>query len=73
MGKSDCPSNQRGDNHPKEDLVLSMIDGFVLASWPGTTASVKLGNQKSVIATMQDFLSQCELGERLSNAKRIQR
>ncbi len=55
----------------KEDLIFSLVDGFVWASWPGTTASVKLGNQESVTAVMRDFLAQCELGERLKNAKSL--
>jgi len=62
MGKSDCPSNQRGDNHPKEDLVFSMIDGFVLASWPGTTASVKLGNRSQSLRRCRIFFLSANWG-----------
>lgn len=55
--------------HPKVDLILSLVDGFVWVCWPGTNASVRLGNHEPVIAVMRDFLAQCELGERLTNGE----
>ena len=48
------------------EVVFSWVDGFVWASWPGTDASVKLGKCGPVTAMMQNFLDQCELGERLA-------
>ncbi len=64
-------SDHSDRGHLTQDLIFSMVDGFVWASWPGTTASVKLGNQESVTAVMRDFLAQCELGERLANANSL--
>ena len=55
--------------HPKEDLIISLVEGFVWVCWPGTKASVRLGCDEPVIAAMRDFLAQCELGERLTNAR----
>ena len=54
---------------PKVEIILSLVDGFVWVCWPGTTASVRLGNHEPVIEVMRDFLAQCELGERLANGK----
>jgi hypothetical protein len=53
----------------KMDMVLSLVDGFVWVCWPGTAASVRLGNHEPVIEEMRDFLAQCELGERLATGK----
>ena len=47
-------------------IIFSLIDGFVWACWPGTSASVRLGDHEPVIAMMRDFLAQCDLGERLA-------
>jgi hypothetical protein len=55
--------------HPKVDLIFSLVDEFVWVCWPGTSASVRLGKHEPVIAVMRDFLDQCELGERLKNAR----
>lgn len=60
-------TTHRGYGHPSEILVLSLDDGFVWASWPGTTASVRLGHHEAVTAVMHDFLSQCELAKRLGD------
>jgi hypothetical protein len=48
-------------------IIFSLVDGFVWACWPGTSASVRLGDHEPVIAMMRDFLAQCDLGERLAN------
>lgn len=61
-------SNPCSVAHPDEHLIISLVEGFVWVCWPGTNASVKLGNHEPVIAAMRDFLAQCELGERLTNA-----
>ena len=47
------------------DVVFSLVDGCVWASWPGSGASVKLGQSDSVVSMMQNFLDQCALGVRL--------
>jgi hypothetical protein len=66
MGGSD---NRCGAS--KDDLIFSLSDGYVWVSWPGTVASVKLGAQDPVRAMMKDFLAQCEVGDRLTNARRL--
>jgi hypothetical protein len=48
------------------DIIFSLVDGFVWACWPGTSASVRLGEHEPVTAMMRDFLAQCDLGERLA-------
>ena len=59
--------DERNFSHPNEDLLFSLDDGFVWASWPGTTACVRLGRQDAVIAGMYEFLAQCEVAKRLEN------
>ena len=54
---------------PQVEMILSLVDGFVWVCWPGTNASVRLGNQESVVAVMRDFLAQCEVADRLANAR----
>jgi hypothetical protein len=49
------------------EVIFSLLDGFVWASWPRTRASVELGHCTAVTEMMRDFLAQCELGERLAN------
>ena len=67
--KSDNHTGHSGYGRLKDDLIFSLTDGYVWASWPGTVASVKLGTHATVRAVMRDFLAQCELGDRLTNAK----
>lgn len=50
--------------HPPE-VIFSLADGVVWASWPDTTTPIKLGSYDGVKAMMQDFLDQSALGERL--------
>jgi hypothetical protein len=65
-------SHSRTDHgHLNDDLIFSLTEGYVWASWPGTVASVKLGSRAAVTAVMRDFLAQCELGDRLTNAKAV--
>ena len=47
-------------------VVFSLEDGFVWASWPGTTEMVKLGRHEQVMAMMRDYLAQSVVGERLA-------
>jgi len=34
------------DQAPEEAIIFSLLDGYVLASWPGTDASVRLGRHR---------------------------
>lgn len=55
------------DQPPEEVIIFSLQDGYVLASWPGTDASVRLGRHETVAAMMEDFLAQDALGRRLAH------
>jgi hypothetical protein len=59
------------DDHkaPEEAIIFSLLDGYVLASWPGTEASVRLGRHEVVAAMMEDFLAQDALGKRLGHSR----
>jgi hypothetical protein len=48
-----------------EDIVLSLRDDLVWASWPDDRAPVVLGDHGAVLAVMRDFIRQSEIGERL--------
>jgi hypothetical protein len=48
------------------DVIFSLVDGVVWASWPNVIGSVRVGPQESVEAMMRDFLDQCALGRRLT-------
>jgi hypothetical protein len=48
------------------NVVFSLADGFVWASWPGTSGMVKLGRHEHVMAMMRDYLAQSVVGERLT-------
>lgn len=50
------------------EVIFSLVDGHVWACWPGTSASVRLGTDTTVIEGMEGFLAQCALGERLANS-----
>jgi hypothetical protein len=54
---------------PEEAIIFSLLDGYVLASWPGTDASVRLGRHELVAAMMEDFLAQDALGKRLGHSR----
>jgi len=56
------------DQAPEEAIIFSLLDGYVLASWPGTDASVRLGRHELVAAMMEDFLAQDALGKRLGQS-----
>jgi hypothetical protein len=51
-------------------IIFSLVDGFVWACWPGTSASVRLGDHEPVIEMMRDFLAQCDLGARLTGERK---
>jgi hypothetical protein len=48
------------------NIVFSMEDGIIWASWPGKGVTVELGHYEGVTHMMRDFLAQCDLGERLA-------
>ena len=54
---------------PELEIIFSFAEGYVWASWPGTSASVRLGPYKAVTTMMSDFLAQCILGERLMQGR----
>ena len=47
------------------EVIFSLVDGSVWASWPGAPARVRLGEYQGVASMMRDFLAQCEIAERL--------
>lgn len=62
---------QRHVQGPEAQIVFSLADGYVWASFPGAVASVRLGTCEAVTTMMGDFLAQCALGERLSETCQI--
>lgn len=67
MERNGCSKNEA--QAPEEAIIFSLLDGYVLASWPGTDASVRLGRHELVAAMMQDFLAQDALGRRLEHSR----
>ena len=51
-----------------DDVIFSLVDGFVWASWPDSASAVKLGSFYTVSTGMRDFLAQGSIGERLTSA-----
>lgn len=51
---------------PELNIIFSLRDGFVWASWPETEAAVRLGRHEMVAGMMRDFLAQDALGKRLT-------
>ena len=47
------------------DIVFSLEQGEVWASWYGQSAPVRLGSQQKVTRMMEDFLAQAEVARRL--------
>ena len=54
---------------PEEEIIFSLRDDYIWASWPDTNATVRLGRHDMVAAMMQDFLAQDALGERLATSR----
>lgn len=52
------------------DLVLSLRDGLVWASWSDGRSPVPLGEHASVLLEMQTFILQSEVAARLVRAAR---
>jgi hypothetical protein len=66
-GRNGCSIKK--DQPPEEAIIFSLHEGYVLASWPGTDASVRLGRHETVAAMMKDFLAQDALGRRLVHSR----
>lgn len=66
MGSSIRRAN--GWDDKSDGVIFSYVDGFVWASWPGAGPKLRLGRYGTVTAEMNDFLAQCELGEKLAHA-----
>jgi hypothetical protein len=65
LNGSDCFNGE-----PNSEVIFSLMEGFVWASWPGAVSIVRVGRYQAVTASMRDFLAQCEVGERLAKATR---
>jgi len=66
MGKSTSISSTGRTGLPEEEIIFSLRDGYVWASWPDTHATVRLGRHETVAAMMEDFLAQDAIGQRLT-------
>lgn len=56
-----------GQLRPENEIIFSLDDGCVWASWPDRDSSaVRLGGYHAVTAMMRDFLAQSALAERLN-------
>jgi len=70
MNKSNPYSSTDRTDVPEEEIIFSLRDGFVWASWPDTNATVRLGRHGMVAAMMEDFLAQDAIGQRLATGPR---
>ena len=50
----------------EQHIVFSLEKGHVWVSWDGDDTPVHLGTEAEVVAMMEDFLAQVELGRRLN-------
>jgi hypothetical protein len=64
MGSAEHPQSCENPKH-EDELVFSMKDDAVWVTWPGTSATVRLGPHDAVTAMMRDYLAQTALAERL--------
>jgi hypothetical protein len=69
MTEPNSPISIDQESTPEQEIIFSERDGYVLASWPGTNASVRLGRREMVAAMMEDFLAQAALGKRLERSQ----
>ena len=58
--------NRGGDDHAADEIVFSLKEGIVWASWYGDDAPVMLGSERKVSEMMEDFLAQGEVARRLA-------
>ena len=68
MGSSRPRSNRAWQS--ELNVIFSLRDGYVWASWPDGDAAVRLGEHEVVSAMMLDFLAQDELARRLNGGQR---
>jgi hypothetical protein len=47
------------------DIIFSLRDGRVIASWPDDRTPINLGEFSAVAGAMNDFMRQCEVAARL--------
>ena len=59
-------SRFRGADASYEEIIFSLEEGEVLASWRGSGPPLVLGPQARVEAMMEDFLAQVRVGRRLT-------
>ena len=52
-----------------QEIIFSLQDGYVWASWPDGQAVVRLGRHGAVSAMMRDFIAQDDLAARMRLAK----
>ena len=67
MGRGARDSDGYAVSKPSGEVIFSFVDGFVWLSWPGAVSAVRVGEYQAVTDAMRDFLSQCEIGDRLVN------
>lgn len=48
------------------EVIFSLREGYVWASWPTTFLCMRIGPHDAVASMMEDFLAQDALGERLT-------
>ena len=48
------------------EVIFSLREGYVWASWPTTVLCMRIGPHDAVASMMEDFLAQDALGERLT-------
>lgn len=66
MGKLDTSPPWQLDWRPEQEIVFSSRDGYVWASWPKTSAAMRLGRSDLVAYMMRDFLAQNDVATRLT-------
>lgn len=49
------------------EVIFSLREGYVWASWPTTALCMRIGPHDAVASMMEDFLAQDALGERLTS------
>lgn len=66
MAKADGASSGKRPWEQELNIIFSLRDGYVWASWLDSEASVRLGRHDMVTSMMRDFLAQDAIGQRLS-------
>ena len=47
------------------EIIFSLVESHVWASWLGSSVMVRLGRLEGVASMMRDFLAHCDLADRL--------